>query len=87
MLEFITKNRTTFDFEKVGLLMPRKLTRVNLKKAYDLLRISYLQDKELQKACSLSVLLQELAKRVQRARYEEYIIRLASAYANTYFFG
>lgn len=58
--------------------MPGKLAHVNLKEAYDYLRISYFQNKAIKEACSLSVLLKELAKRVQAARYEEFIIRLAS---------
>lgn len=84
ILEFIKKNRATF--EKVGLLMPGILAHVNLKEAYDLMRISYFHNKAIKEACSLSVLLKELAKRVQAARYEDLIIRLASAYEDYVFY-
>ncbi|KZV14671.1 DNA-dependent RNA polymerase [Dorcoceras hygrometricum] len=84
MLEFIVRYRATF--EKVGLLMPEILAHVNLKEACDLIRISYFNNKAIKYACSLSFLLKELAKRVQAARYEDFIIRLASAYEDYVFY-
>ncbi|KAL3529530.1 hypothetical protein ACH5RR_008852 [Cinchona calisaya] len=66
VLEFIKKNRPTL--EKVGLLMPGILARVNLKEAFDLLRKSYYQNMAIKGACSLGALLNELAIRAQNAR-------------------
>lgn len=84
VLEFIKKNRQTL--EKVGLLMPGILTRVNLKEAFDLLRKSYYQNMAIKGACSLGALLNELAIRAQKARYEDLIIRLVSAYEDYVFY-
>lgn len=84
ILEFIKNNRATL--EKVGLLMPEKLAHVNMKEAYDLIRISYFKNNAIKDAYSLSVLLKEFAIRVQKARYEEFIIRLASAYDGYVFY-
>lgn len=84
VLEFIKKNRPTL--EKVGLLMPGILARLNLKEAFDLLRTSYYQNKAINGACSLGSLLNELAIRAQKARYEDLIIRLVSAYEDYVFY-
>lgn len=84
ILEFIKNNRDTL--EKEGLLMPEKLAHVNLKEAYDLMRRSYFQNNEIKNACSLSFLLKEFSTRVQVARFEELIIRLASAYDGYVFY-
>ncbi|KAF3779165.1 putative DNA-directed RNA polymerase [Nymphaea thermarum] len=84
ILEFIKNNRATL--EKRGLIMPGILAHVNLKEAYDLMRIKYYQNKDIKTVCSLSVLLKELAKRVQTARYQDLIIRLASAYEDYVFY-
>lgn len=84
MLEYIKSNRETF--EKVGLLMPRKLVHINVKEAYDHLRELYFRNDDIKEACSLSYLLTELAKRVQEARYEDTIISLASAYEDYVFY-
>ncbi|XP_019435869.1 PREDICTED: uncharacterized protein LOC109342314 [Lupinus angustifolius] len=84
VLEFIKKNRTTF--EKEGLMMPRILAHVNLKEANDHLRISYFLNKPIKSTCSLSDLLKELAKQMQAARYDDLIIRLASAYEDFVFY-
>jgi len=84
VLEFIKKNHPTL--EKVGLLMPRLLARVNLKEAFDLLRESYYLNKAIEGACSLDALLKELAIRAQKARYEDLIIRLVSAYEDYVFY-
>lgn len=84
ILGFIKKNRATL--EKEGILMPGILAHVNLKEAYDLMRKCYYQNKEIKNLSSLSVLLKELANRVQKARYEDFIIRLASAYEDYVFY-
>lgn len=84
VLEFIKKNRPTF--EKMGLLMPGILARVNLKEAFDLLRKSFYQNKAIEGTCSLDALLKELSIRVQKARFEEFVFKLASAYKNYVFY-
>ncbi|KAF5184765.1 hypothetical protein FRX31_025649 [Thalictrum thalictroides] len=84
ILEFIKNNRATL--EKEGLLMPGILAHVNLKKAYDLTRKSFFLNKDIDNVYSLDVLLKELANRVQTARYEDLIIRLASAYEDFVFY-
>ncbi|XP_073313488.1 probable DNA-directed RNA polymerase [Primulina huaijiensis] len=84
MLEFIKRNRATL--EKLGYLMSRKLIHVNLKEAYDYLRISYFKNNAIQKVCGLSFLFKDLATRLQAARYEDSIIRLASAYDDYIFY-
>ncbi|PHT46873.1 hypothetical protein CQW23_16031 [Capsicum baccatum] len=78
ILEFIKNHRATL--EKVGLLMPGILVHVNLKEAYDLLRKSYFLNKDIKNVYCLSDIFKELEYRVQTARYEDFIIRLASAY-------
>lgn len=84
VLEFIKKNRPTL--EKIGLLMPGILARVNLKEAFDLLRKSFYLNKAIEGTCSLDALLKEFSIRVQKARYEDFIIRLASAYEDYVFY-
>lgn len=84
VLEFIKKNRPTF--ENVGLLSPGILARVNLKKAFDLLRESYFHNKAIAGVYSIDELLKEFAIRVQKARYEDFIIRLVSAYEDYVFY-
>lgn len=83
-LDFLNKNRSSL--EKFGYLMPRKLAHVNMRKAFDKMRLCYHNDNVVKDACSLSKLLMELAKRVQCARYEEFIIKLASAYDGYVFY-
>lgn len=84
VFEFILQNRNRL--VELGLLMPRNLAYVNLKEASDLLRFSYFSDKGIQNACSCNVLIKELVKRVQRARYEDIVITLASAYDGYQFY-
>lgn len=71
---------------KSGLLMPRFLASLNLKEASDLLRKSYLQDQSVMNISKYSDLFNELLKRVQCARYESFILNLASAYAGYRFY-
>ena len=78
VLEFIIQNRDRL--EELGLLMPRNLANVNLREASDLLRYTYFLDKGVQDICSCNVLIMELVKRVQRARYEDFVITLAKAF-------
>lgn len=80
VLCFIKENRDTL--EDVGLLMNRSLSKVNLQEASDLLRFSYVNDnKGVKEVCSCNFLLEELVKRVQRARYEDFVLTLADAYS------
>lgn len=76
-------NRDTL--EEVGILMNRLLAKVNLQNASDLLRLCYVNDKGMRDVCSCKKLLSDLVKRVQRARYEEFVFNLASAYAGYQF--
>lgn len=84
LLEFIHKNRKTL--EDFGILMNQNLSMVNPQKASDLLRICYFNDKGVMDVCSCKVLLQELVKRVQRARYERFVLILAEAYKGYKFY-
>ncbi|KAF3677615.1 hypothetical protein FXO38_03715 [Capsicum annuum] len=84
ILEFIKNHRATL--EKVGLLMPGILAHINLKEAYDLLRKSYFLNTDIKNVFCLSDLFKELANRVQTARYQDFIIRLASAYEGYVFY-
>ncbi|KAM3324036.1 hypothetical protein P3S67_005187 [Capsicum chacoense] len=84
ILEFIKNHRATL--EKVSLLMLGILAHVNLKEAYDLLRKSYFLNKDIKNVSSLSDLFKELENRVQTARYEDFIIRLASSYEGYVFY-
>ena len=60
--------------------MKRSLAKVNLQEASDLLRFCYVNDEGVKDVCSCNVLLNELFKRVQQARFEEFILILATAY-------
>ena len=73
VLSFIEENRSTL--EDVGLLENRNLAIVNLKEASDLLRFIYFKNEEV---CRCDVFLTDLIKKVQRARYEDFILILAS---------
>lgn len=67
--------------------MDRRLAKVNLQEASDLVRLCYVNNKEgLRGVCSLNKLLNDLIKRVQRARYEQFILYLASAYKGYKFY-
>lgn len=84
VLDFILQNRESL--VSFGLLMPRNLAYVNMKEVSDLLRLCYVSDEGVQNVCSYSVLLKDLVNRVQRARYEDFIITLASAYDGYHFY-
>lgn len=84
MLDFIIQNRDTL--ERDGLLMPRKLAHVNMKEAYDHLRLAYFNNDEIKKVTSLGSLFIRLSNEMQVARYEDSIIRIASAYEGYVFY-
>lgn len=78
-LRFIEMNRQCL--EEKGLLMPKALAGVNPIEASIILRDLYASNvNDIQKASSYNDLLNTLYKRVQRARYEHFVITLASAY-------
>lgn len=79
VLSYILDNRDRL--EEAGILMNRLLAKVNLPQALDLLRFCYINDKGMKDVCSCNTLLNDFSKWVQRARYEEFIFTLASAYA------
>ena len=59
---------------------------VNLQEASDLLRFCYVNDEGVKDVCSCNVLLTELVTRVQRTRYEEFVLNLAKAYRGYKFY-
>jgi len=84
-LSFIMENRDTLEVE--GLLVNRCLAKVNLKEASDLLRFSYFNNDEgVMEVCRCDVLLTDLFHRVQRARYEDFVLLLATAYSGYRFY-
>jgi len=66
--------------------MPRFLASLNISEAINLLRTSYLEDQSLMKVCSYQDIIKEFMLRVQRARYEVFIMKLASAYSGYRFY-
>lgn len=84
VLTFINQNYDLL--VKSGLLMPKFLASLNVTKAIDLLRMSYLEDPSLMNVCNYQNLVKEFMKRIQRARYETFIINLASAYEGYRFY-
>lgn len=84
VLTFILGNRDTL--EDKGLLMNRSLANVNLQEASDLLRFCYVSNEGVKEVCSCKVLLRELVKRAQRARYEDFVLNLAVAYSGFQFY-
>lgn len=81
VLSFILEYRDAL--EEAGLLMNRYLAKVNLEDAAKLLRACHTEDRSVGK---YSKLLNDFAKRVQRARYEEFVLNLACAYDGYQFY-
>ena len=84
VLTFINQNYDRL--VKSGLLMPSFLASLNIKEATDLLRKSFFQEPSVMNICTYNKLLNEFLKRVQRARYETFILNLASAYEGYRFY-
>ncbi|XP_022849119.1 uncharacterized protein LOC111371393 [Olea europaea var. sylvestris] len=84
VLTFINQNYD--QLVKSGLLMPKFLASLNVSKSIDLLRMSYVEDPSLMKVCNYQNLVKEFMKRIQRARYETFIINLVSAYEGYRFY-
>lgn len=78
VLNFIKKNYD--ELVKTGLLMPKYLASLNLKEATNLLRNTYFRDKSLGDILTYQEILNEFLLRVQRARYEVFLLKLADAY-------
>lgn len=77
-LKFLLANEKLF--VESGLLMPRFLASMNIKEVSILLREFYMMDEVINKLCSFNDLLQIINKNIQRSRYENLILNLASAY-------
>lgn len=78
MLRFIQYNKEYFT--SVGLLLPSFLASLYSHMVYEELRLVLSTDDEYQNKYLLSTLIDIMDQRIQRARYEKFIIRLASAY-------
>lgn len=66
--------------------MNRRLAKVNIQEASDLLRLCYVNDESVNGMCSCNTLLNKLFQRMQQARYEEFVLNLASAYEGYQFY-
>ncbi|XP_059654541.1 probable DNA-directed RNA polymerase [Cornus florida] len=84
VLDFIDLNRDFLVAE--GLLMNGCLANVNLEEASRLLRHCYFLNEGVQEVVSFHTLSTDLSKRVQRARYESFVLTLARAYAGYQFY-
>jgi hypothetical protein len=61
--------------EEVGLIVDRRLAKVSLPKALDLLMDCYYNDVDgIQEVCTSHGLCSELVRRVQRSRYEDFVL-------------
>nr|GMD14319.1 DNA-dependent RNA polymerase [Ipomoea batatas] len=70
-----------------GLLMPSFLSRINIPEAINLLRKTFLEDEIMvKKKYKFQDILKEFLSRVQRSRYERFIVELASAYVDYEFY-
>lgn len=69
-----------------GLLMPSILTSFHLNDLTPLLREFYMNDEFIKSSFRFSTVLNTLSKNIQRARYERYILKLASAYNGYHFY-
>ena len=83
-LDFIKVNRNRL--EEVGLLVDRRLSKLNIQKASDKLRSLYFNDEVVKKEISINILLNDLLKRLQQARYEDFILTLACSYKDYKFY-
>lgn len=83
-LKYILENEELFVSN--GLLMPKFLANMNIKDVSILLREFHIKDEVINKLFSFSELLRTLCSNMQRARYEELIFKLASAYDGYQFY-
>lgn len=84
VLNFIKNNYDLL--VKSGILMPRFLASLNIPGAINLLRNLYLEDQSIMQVCNFKEVLHEFMVRIQRSRYETFIINLASAYEGYQFY-
>lgn len=73
-------------FVEHGLLKPRFLISLKISDVSKTLRDLYMADKEIQENFSYSEIIQTVCKDIQCARYEDFIFKLASAYAGYQFY-
>lgn len=83
-LNYIHKNEKFL--VEYGYLMPSYLASMNIKDVSILLRESHMKDEVINKLCSFNDLLHTLCKNLQRARYEQLILKLAIAYDGYHFY-
>lgn len=83
-LHYINDNYSKF-VDK-GLLMPKFLYNVNQKEISKLLRDFYMTNEIYKKYFNFNNLLQDLHKDVQRAHYENFVLKLANAYVGYKFY-
>lgn len=67
-------------FVELGFLMRKELASINIADVLDKLRSHHMQDAVISKMFSFSDLVSSLLKNIQRARYENFLFKLASAY-------
>ncbi|XP_058075836.1 probable DNA-directed RNA polymerase [Magnolia sinica] len=83
-LKYLKENEDKF--VEIGLLMPKFLASMNIKDVSILLREFHMKDEVINKLCSFTELLQTVSKNIQRACYEQLILKLATAYEGYNFY-
>ena len=83
-LKFIQDNEALL--VENNLLMPKFLASMNINDVSNLLRKLYMKDDAIKKLSSFNDMLSTLFKNIQRARYEQLIIKLAIAYDGYHFY-
>nr|QHB79551.1 DNA-dependent RNA polymerase [Sesuvium portulacastrum] len=73
-------------FIKMRILLPKFLASINLQEVTPLIRSLYMNDAIINKSFSFNDIIQFFSKNIQRARYEQLIIKLANAYAGYTFY-
>ena len=79
-LNLIKKKEVKDLLVEYGFLMPCFLASINIRDVSILLREFHMKDEVINKLCSFNDLLHTLCKNIQRAYYEQLIIKLAIAY-------
>lgn len=87
VLNYLLSNENEKELVEKGILMPRFLATINIVKACEILRSAYFNENEIDiKSINYSEVLSEFLSRIQKARYEDFIIRLAKAYSGYRFY-
>jgi hypothetical protein len=84
MLNFIIDNRAIL--EEVGLLAVSKLAYVRVKECLEAFKYHYLKNPEVHNHYNLQTMMSLLINEIQRARFEDFVIQLASAYEGYVFY-